>query len=59
MVRNSNSTLNITTKSIGVSDECELYFDPRPLTSHTSNPLSAKINGNDSSGEFNSHDTPS
>jgi hypothetical protein len=29
------------------------------LTSHTSNPLSAKINPNDSSGELNSHTTAS
>jgi len=32
-----------------------LYFVPRPLTSHTSNPMSAKINPSDSSGELNNH----
>jgi hypothetical protein len=42
--------------SLGLSDVCvELYLVPRPLASHTSNPLSAKRNPNDSSGELNSH----
>jgi hypothetical protein len=48
--------INIETISLGLSDVCMLlYFVPRPLISHTSNPLSAKINSNDSSGELNSH----
>ena len=44
------------TESLGISDVCPLlYCVPRTLASHTSYPLSAKINPNDSSGEFTSH----
>jgi hypothetical protein len=55
-----NYIICIRTLSLELSDVCMvLYFVPRLFTSHTSNPLSAKINPNDSSGEFNNHTIPS
>lgn len=48
------------TGSLGLSDTCpRLESVPLVLASHTSKPLSAKMNPKDSLGELNSHDAAS
>ena len=48
------------TGSLGLSDWCpRLEIVPRVLASHTSKPLSARMNAKDSSGELISHVTAS